>query len=1143
MSSIHAHLGLRALQRHAVSLAVAMLTSGGLICIHQTAQASPSAAEGRSIAPGYFRQATATPAGIVFVAEGDLWLVPQEGGVARRLTSHPGEENFPSVSPDGQQLAFVGRYEGPAEVYVMPLAGGQPRRVTVDADRNVRVDGWSPDGRIVITTARHSGKPDARVYLLDPKTGDREALPLAEAGEVAWVGPQLVFTREPQPTDNVIGYVGGRRQQLWSWTPGREAVPAFAGHPGTSRRPVTDGDQVYFLSDKEGRLNVWQARLGASGALEDARAITRFQDDEVRSLSLVKSASGIRLILGRAGRIERLDPKTGAVEVVPVHLASDFDALRPRMITHPSAQVEGVALSPTGDRVAVQARGYISVFPVGAGRRVDVVSDSAQRARDLTFSADGKSLYFVSDATGELEFWQVPTNGSARPTPLTKGSEAALGDPSVSPDGSTLAYRDAMRQVWLLDIKSGTKTRLHHQDAGEIDGLTWSPDGQHLVLSASGSNEFQRLWLFHVPTGQRLALTSDRYHARDAVFSPDSKVLYFLSDRHLSSTVPAPWGQRDPAPYFNHQAKVYGLLLDDKARWPFQPKDEFSGAKPDADKDKPAAKPADGDDKSSDKKPERASAQVAKSSRWMGPGLTERLYEVPVAPGNYTQLGTDGRRLYLTRQDTPFGGRSQVVSVAIEAASSQGPQLEVMADGVQRFDLSRDGKKLMLTREGSQFQVVDAGPKAPADPGAGAVSLRDWTIALDPRAEWRQIFRDTWRMHRDKVHTATMKAVDWQAARRHYEPMVERVTDRLELNDVLAQMTAHVGILHSQTAVRELRRGQDEVETSHLAADFAPVDGGLKVTALHSGDPELLEERSPLARPEAGIQVGDVVQAVNHQPVAHERDLGLLLRGQAGKPVLLSLRSAKGETRQVLVQPVAVARDNELRYLSWEWDRKRRVEKLGAERIGYLHLQAMGKNDIARWAREYYPVFEKEGLIIDLRNNGGGNIDRWILEKLLRRPWVWWQQGNQQQPVSNPPYAVRGNVVAIIDGDTYSDGETFALGLQRLGIATLIGTPTSGAGMWLSDTNTARDKGIARAASSPQFVVKPDGSTQWVVEGVGVKPDVEVDNPPHASFKGQDAQLEAAVKWLLQRMGPKDQGPPKAPAGGAQGSRYRGFGQ
>ena len=510
--------------------------------------------------------------------------------------------------------------------------------------------------------------------------------------------------------------------------------------------------------------------------------------------------------------------------------------------------------------------------------------------------------------------------------------------------------------------------------------------------------------------------------------------------------------------------------------------------------------------------------------------MSDRLYEVPIPAGNYSRLATDGKRLYFVVMETTVDRKLSLRSVAIEAPNPSPPTIELFYDEIRSYQLTQDRKKL-LVRKANELFMFEVGKSAPppAEHAKFAVNLREWTIAVDPREEWKQMFVDAWRMHRDFFYDKNMHGADWVKVRAKYEPLMARVTDRAEVDDVIAQMSTEAAALHSQVRGADLRKGEDTVDVAGLGADVVKSAQGFRVVRLYGGDPELLEERSPLARPEVNVKVGETITAVNGLTASSAMSIGELLRNQSGKQVLLSVGDAAGRARDVIVTPVTSRADRDLRYLAWEQERKRRAEKASSNRIGYVHLQAMRPNDIARWAREFYPVFQREGLIIDLRYNLGGNIDSWIIEKLQRRAWHFWQSRRSDALSWNQQLAFRGHVVAIIDAETYSDGETLAQGLKRLGIAPLIGMTTAGAGIWLSDQNRLRDNGIARAAEFGVFVDGGPGSKDeraWITEGVGVKPDIEVDNPPHATFKGEDAQLDAAIGYLLDKMAKE---PLKAP--------------
>jgi tricorn protease len=488
------------------------------------------------------------------------------------------------------------------------------------------------------------------------------------------------------------------------------------------------------------------------------------------------------------------------------------------------------------------------------------------------------------------------------------------------------------------------------------------------------------------------------------------------------------------------------------------------------------------------------------------------LYEVPVAPGNYRALAVDDKRLYLLDTDDDRKGTLKTLAISRSA-----PQSEVFASGVREFGLTSNGKHIFIrtaakTGPGDML-IVDAGVKMSSDVTKAKVKVDDWAVVSNPRMEWKQMFNDAWRMHRDFLYDAKMRGIDWTAVRTRYAPLVERVTDRAELDDVLGMMVGEVGALHSQVRPGDLRRPAPEGVPAGLGAVLARTAEGYRVERVYRSEPELPSERGPLAAPDVNVKEGDIITAVNGKSLVEARDIADLLLNQADRQVLLHVKRPGAVARPVIVIPVSMARQASLRYADWEQGRAQQVEAASKGRIGYLHLRAMVARDINAFARDFYANVNREGLIIDVRRNSGGNIDSWIIEKLLRKSWAFWSS-NGKLPSSNMQNTFRGHLVVLVDELTYSDGETFAAGVKALKLGPLVGKRTAGAGVWLSDGNGLSDNGMARVAEFGQF--SADG--EWLIEGVGVTPDVEVDNLPHETFNGRDRQLEAALALLEKKM-------------------------
>jgi tricorn protease len=1039
---------------------------------------------------GYYRFPALSGDTIVFTAEGDLWRVGASGGIAQRLTSHPEEESRPAISPDGRTVAYSASYEGPVEVYTLPLDGGVPARQTHDASR-AAVVGWTPAGEILYATRRQSTLPNTQLVRLNPATGARSIVPLSQASDGAYdaTGATLYFTRLPFQGSHTRRYKGGTAQNLWKFGgPGSEATPLTADYAGTSKTPMPWNGRVYFVSDRDGSMNIWS--MDQRG--RDLRQHTSHRAFDVQSPSLSKGKIAYQL----GADIRLLDISSGADKPVSITLVSDFDQLRERWIKNAIDWVSSAHLSPTGDRVVLTARGQVFVAPAQQGRMVEATRDKLVRHRNARFAPDGLSVLSLSDQSDEVEFWRIPANGVGAATQLTTDAKVLRWDGMPSPNGNYIAHHDKDQRLWLLDIAGKTQKKIAEASAGNFDDLAWSPDSRWLAYTAPAANLLTRVFIYEVATGRAIPVTSDRYDSTSPAWSPDGKWLFFLSDRNFESLVSSPWGSRQPEPFYDRQTRIYHVALKRTERSPFQPDDELQVPARKAETEKKTES-----EKSADKPVEKVVVDAE--------GLETRLIEVPVPAGNYSDLSTDGKRLYFISRPTGREGRPALKTLAID---NKKPEAETFIEDPRSYELSLDNKKILI-RKGSDYYVVDAGSKAPADLSKLLVPLRDWTFHLDPRAEWRQMFTEAWRLERDYFYDRGMHGIDWPAIRTKYLPLVDRVTDRGELSDILAQMVSELSALHIFVRGGDLRPGTDNVWPASLGAVLTRDDkaGGYRIDHIIRTDPDRPEKRPPLARPGADVVEGDVIEMVNGVGALTVPDIYTLLRGQADKQVLVRVKpKAGGASRDVIVVPVTVQVEDDLRYDEWEYTRRLAVEQAGQNRIGYVHLRAMGGGNMAEWTREFYPVFDREGLIIDVRHNSGGNIDSWVLEKLLRKAWFYFKDrvGN---PTWNMQFAFRGHLVVLVNERTASDGEAFAEGFRRLGLGQLIGTRTWGGEIWLSSNNFLVDRGIATAAETG--VYGPEG--QWLIEGHGVDPDIVVDNLPNATFNGQDAQLDAAVKHLL----------------------------
>jgi tricorn protease len=1054
---------------------------------------------------GYYRYPAVHGSTVVFTSEGDLWSVDLKGGPAVRLTTHPGLETNPAISPDGSVLAFTAQYEGPAEVYTMPLSGGLPVRRTF-AGLTSTVVGWTPDGKILYATQKYATLPNTQLVALDPSTGVETPLPLAQAADGSFdtAGGTLFFTRLPFQGSYTKRYKGGTAQSLWKFAPGgAEAAPLTADYPGTSKNPMFWRGRVYFVSDRDGTMNLWS--MDPSG--KDLRQHTAHKGFDMSSPSLDEG----KIVYQLVADLRAYDISSGQDLKIDITLPSDFDQMRERWVSRPLDYLTSVDISPSGDRVAFVSRGNVFVAPVSDGRSVRVGRKDGVRSLAARFLGDGKSLIVLSDETGEWEFHRFAADGLGTGETLTSGAKVIRFDGFPSPDGKWLAFADKDFKLWLYGFEKKDLRQIAESPVGMFGDFAWSPDSRWLALVAGADNEFQRVVLLEASTGRVTELTDDRVDSYGPAWSPDGKWLYFLSDRYFRSAVGSPWGPRQPEPYFDKTTKIYAMALTAKQVFPFAPANELVPA-PQEDKAPDAAKanqappgPAAKTDKPGQAKEAKPAApQVAIDLA----GLQDRVFEVPLPAGAYSGLSVTDKFLFFT--DREAAGRGRLQSVEIK---NRNIQAKTVVEDIRNFALSADGKKLLVFKD-SDFYVIDAAGAAPPSLAEKKMDLSRWTFSVDPRQEWRQMLVDAWRLERDYFYDRNLHNVDYQGLLERHRPFVDRVSDRAELNDLIAHLVGELSALHTFVRGGDLRQAPDSVAPGSLGARLAREEaaGGYRIAHIFRSDPEYADRCSPLAKPMSAIREGDIITAVNGTPTLSVPDPSLLLRNTAGQQVLLELKPAGGgPVFRAIVYPMTPAADADLRYAEWEYTRRLEVEKTSKGDIGYIHLRAMGGDNYTEWVKNFYPVFDRKGLIIDVRHNRGGNIDSWILEKLMRRAWFYWQ-GRVGRPTWNMQHAFRGHMVVLCDEYTASDGEAFSEGFRRLGLGKVIGTRTWGGEIWLSSSNILVDRGLASAAETG--VYGPEG--EWLIEGHGVDPDIVVDNLPHATFQGKDVQLEAAVKHLQE---------------------------
>ncbi|MBU1620052.1 MAG: PDZ domain-containing protein [Gammaproteobacteria bacterium] len=1031
----------------------------------------------------YYRSPALQNDQLVFTAEGDLWLSQLSGGDAKRLTTHPAEETQALFTPDGKAVVYVAAYDDTPDIYYLSLTGGSPKRLTAH-NAKVKLQGWSLDGKLLYSTDAMTGPVNSWVLkLMDIDSQQTETLPLLDAveavldhqnGYVYFIRYGLQLTG-----DNARQYQGGAKGQLWRWKLGSvlEAERLLTDHQGSLRNPMLWQGQLVLVSDAGGNANLWSYDP-VSAQLKE---LTTHQDFAVRSARLDQGKVAYQL----GADIQLLDLSSGQNSTQTPALVTDSPQQRQRLLTEPLKYLTSSSVGFAKEKLILTLRSKVQVLSRSPQRSVELAVPETARARSAVISQDGNWVYLISDQSGEPEIWQYAADGSDKGKQLTKDGRGFRWNLALSPDGRYLAHDDKQGQLWVFDLKTQSNQLVHKTGfgLGPYSDMVWNNSSTVLAFTAEkdGTGR-QQIGLYSLKEQQAKLLTTDKYNSYSPAFHPDGDWLYFLSERELKATPGSPWGDRNMGPAFDKRSQVFAYALTSSAQFPFEAETELTAG--------------------------LESQGKAVSLK----DLPGQLWQVPVVAGNYQKLQVSSDYVYL-HEFEQSGDTGSVRALKIEPENKK---LLSFAGKVRAIQSSADGKRLFLQYETEpgkyRFFLGSAAAKAPEGEEAEPWAIDKISLTVTPKAEWQQMFHDAWLMHREFLFDPAMRGVDWGTTKRRYQPLLERVTDRFELDDLLAQLIGELSVLHSQVRGGDYAKASESSKAASLGGEFVSRDGKLILQTIYQTDPDLPSMASPLNKAGVGLKTGDHLLAVNGKAVASVLDLHQVLQQQQGQQVLLQLER-NGKALKKVVVPVSPQQEQMLRYQHWVQQKKQQVEQQGKQQLGYLHLYAMTASDISNFAREFYANVDKPGLIIDVRRNRGGNIDSWVIEKLLRRVWAFWQP-TQGKAYSNMQQSFRGQLVVLTDPLTYSDGETFAAGIKSLGLGPVVGQQTAGAGVWLSGRNLLADMGVARVAETAQF----DKDGRWIIEGRGVSPDLLVDNLPYASFNGQDAQLSYAISLLQKQL-------------------------
>ncbi len=1037
---------------------------------------------------------------IVFSYAGDLYKVSARGGEAKRLTSHVGYEMFPRFSPDGKTIAFTGQYDSNTEVYTIPADGGEPLRVTYTAtnqrddvgDRmgpNNIVTAWTADGEKIVYRNRISSGFNGKLYTVAKEGGLSEVIPLPEGGFCSFSpdGKRLAYNRVMREFRTWKYYQGGMADDVWIYDAGKKTVENITNNRAQDIFPMWVGDEIYFISDRDRTMNLFVYDTKT----KTTSKVTDFTEYDIK----FPSTNGKLIVFENAGYIYRFDPATKKAEKVSVTLSSDHVYAR-NEIKDGGRYMRSASLSPDGKRVVVTARGEVFNLPVEKGVTKNIVRTPGAHERSATWSPDGKHIAYISDATGETELYMQPAEGG-QAVQLTKNNDTYIRDFEWSPDSKSIVYTDRKNRINLLNVETKQVTEVLRDPKKEPYDVTFSPDSKWLAYTRMADNEYDIIYLYRIADKKEIQVTDRWYDSGSPTFSTDGKYLVFSSMRDFNPT----YGSKEWNHVYGYSNGVYLALLTQDTPSPFLTKDDGSKAEP----KKVEIKVEEGKKKETDekKKPEGVTVKVDED------GLSERIVKLPLPQGYHGSFYSDGQKVYYSRNNSTY----------VYDLNKQ--KEETVAEGARMW-VEPGGKKAGFFKNRQVFvKDIPSGRIDLKDP----VNFSDMKITIDYAKEWAQIYDEAWRAFRDGFYLENMHGVDWKAMKQKYAVLLPYVKNRQDLTYLIGEMIGELNCGHAYVNTGEMDRPK-RIKTGLLGAEISRDKSGFfrleKILPGESWSPSL---RSPLTEPGIKAQVGDFIVAIDGVPTNTVNDLFALLVGKADVPTELSLNSKAqlNGARKVVIRPLE--EEHSLYHYQWVKNNIAKVDKASGGKIGYIYIPDMGVEGLNEFAKYFYPQLDKEGLIIDDRANGGGNVSPMILERLAREPYRMTMRRGSTHNGTVPNAVQVGPKVCLINKYSASDGDLFPWGFRALKLGKLIGTRTWGGIVGITASLPFIDGTDVRVP----FFTSYDMNGNWMVENEGVEPDILIDNDPVKEWNGEDEQLNRAIEEVMKEL--KNRKPlPKTPA-------------
>jgi tricorn protease len=1052
---------------------------------------------------------------VVFSYAGDLYLVSTTGGIARRLTSDPGQELFAHFSPDGKYIAFTGQYHGNTEVYLMPAEGGLPKRLTFTAtlnrddisDRmgpNNIVMAWTPDSKNIIYRSRGRSFNDfvGQLYSVSVDGGMSEQLPLSSGGFCSYSpdGTKLAFNRVFREFRTWKYYRGGMADDIRIFDFKTKEISKITDLPSQEIIPMWFGNDIYYLSDQDRTMNLFVCDL----TTKVSKKVTAFTDYDIKFPSMGKDG---RIVFEQAGYIHIFDPATGKTTKLTIRIADDLEPGKSARIDA-SRFITGTSVSPDGKRIVVSARGDVFTVPAENGITRNITSTSGVHERSAVWSPDGNYIAYLSDETGEYQIYIKEQDGSAPAKKITSTNDNYIYSLLWSPDSKKILFNDREQTLQYVDIESNKVTLVAKSKVWEIHDYCWSPDSRWIAFTSPVKTGMNQILLYSIDNGQSYPVTQNWYSSSSPEFSSDGKFLAFISERDFNPIYSAnEWNYA-----YRNMSRIYLLTLAAATENPLgERNDEVTITKEETPAEK-SETPKAGKEKENGKGKVDQPADKGEKKEKVKPviidteGLQDRIIDLPVRPANYWNLTMIGMKIYYN--ETYFGEKGSRLSMY----NLESREETVLGDNMG-YSITADQKKMMISAQGSYYVIPLPSSKVKTEKKA---DLSNMWVQPDLKQEWKQIYDESWRQMRDFFYDENMHGTNWKAIHDKYAVLLPYVSNRNDLNYLIGEMIGELSIGHAYVSggdKYELKR----VYTGYLGANLTrdPSSGYFRISGILKGqnwDDKLV---SPLTQVGVDVKEGDYLIAINGKDLKNVKDPYVLLDGLADQPVeiMVNSKASTEGAKRFVVRPVKD--ESQLVYFNWVQNNIRKVNAATNDEVGYIHIPDMVTEGLNEFVKYYYPQLSKKALIIDGRGNGGGNVSPMIIERLRREIIRISAPRNVEEVGTTPGGMMTGPMVLIINQYSASDGDLFPYAFKKLGIGKVIGVRSWGGVIGIRGSLPFIDGG---SLQKPEFGTYSSETGQWIIEGHGVDPDIIIDNDPYREFMGTDDQLIKAIEVVKEQL-------------------------